>query len=189
MNDPRFTEFLERLKRDVPYGHLNPLIDCLKEIADDLLKKDAANERADSVEAVLRHVLMNEIRRLDKLIRQANVVCRSAHEIAMRNGADTNWVTFATSLGAALKAQHDFMYPKEDADSEQQPQNPWARVPKQYAGRWDSYYDEKNSTFFVHCSGHRICDAEDIEVCEAICRAHNAFNSKQQHPAETPKEK
>lgn len=53
------------------------------------------------------------------------------------------------------------------------PQNPWARIPKQYAGRWGYDYDEKNSTFFVHCGGHRICDAEDSEVADAICRAHN----------------
>jgi hypothetical protein len=51
--------------------------------------------------------------------------------------------------------------------------NPWAHIPKQYAGRWGYDYDEKNSTFFVHCGGHRICDAEDSEVCDAICRAHN----------------
>ena len=51
--------------------------------------------------------------------------------------------------------------------------NPWARVPKRYVGRWGYDYDEKNSTFFVCCNGHRICDAEDSEVCDAICRAHN----------------
>ena len=55
----------------------------------------------------------------------------------------------------------------------QEQQNPWAHVPKQYKGRWGYDYDEKNSTFFVHCGGHRICDAEDSEVCDAICRAHN----------------
>jgi hypothetical protein len=66
------------------------------------------------------------------------------------------------------------------AAGEQQLQNPWAHVPKHYAGRWSFDYDEKNRTFFVHCGGHRICDAEDSEVCDAICRAHNAFNSEQQ---------
>jgi hypothetical protein len=54
-----------------------------------------------------------------------------------------------------------------------QEQNPWAHVPKQYAGRWTYDYDEKNQTFFVCCNGHRICDAEDSEVCNAICCAHN----------------
>ena len=55
----------------------------------------------------------------------------------------------------------------------QEQQNPWAHVPKQYAGRWGYDYDHKNRTFFVHCGGYRICDAEDSEVCDAICRAHN----------------
>ena len=51
--------------------------------------------------------------------------------------------------------------------------NPWKNIPNQYVGRWCFDYDEKNSTFFVYCGGHRICDAEDSEVCDAICRAHN----------------
>jgi hypothetical protein len=59
-------------------------------------------------------------------------------------------------------------------DAAAQQQNPWAHVPKQYAGRWTFDYDEKRSTFFVCCGGHRILDAEDSEVCDAVCRAHNA---------------
>jgi hypothetical protein len=50
----------------------------------------------------------------------------------------------------------------------------WQNVPAQYKqNRWAFDYDEKNSTFFVHSGGHRICDAEDSEVASAIC---NAFN-------------
>lgn len=56
-----------------------------------------------------------------------------------------------------------------------QEQNPWAHIPKHYAGRWSYDYDEKNSVFFVCCGGHRILDAEDSEVCDAVCRAHNAL--------------
>lgn len=52
-------------------------------------------------------------------------------------------------------------------------QNPWAHIPKQYAGRWGYDYDEQRG-FFVHSGGHVICTAEDSEVCDAICRAHNA---------------
>jgi hypothetical protein len=52
--------------------------------------------------------------------------------------------------------------------------DPWAHIPKHYAGRWAFDYDEKNHTFFVCCGGHRILDAEDSEVCDAVCRAHNA---------------
>ena len=55
----------------------------------------------------------------------------------------------------------------------QEQQNPWAHVPKHYAGRWTYDYDEKNRTFFVCCGGYRILDAEDSEVCDAVCRAHN----------------
>lgn len=50
----------------------------------------------------------------------------------------------------------------------------WKDLPAQYAGRWSFDYDEKQSTFFVHNNGHRICDAEDSEVATAICAAHNA---------------
>ena len=50
---------------------------------------------------------------------------------------------------------------------------PWANLPKQYQGRWSFDYDEKRG-FFVHCNGHNICQSEDSEVCDAICRAHNS---------------
>ena len=52
--------------------------------------------------------------------------------------------------------------------------NPWRDLPTHYVGRWAYDHDERLSVFFVHCGGHRILDAEDSEVCEAICRAHNA---------------
>lgn len=51
--------------------------------------------------------------------------------------------------------------------------NPWANLPKQYQGRWSYDYDEKRG-FFVHCGGHVILWSEDTEVCDAVCRAHNA---------------
>ena len=34
-------------------------------------------------------------------------------------------------------------------------------------------YDEKQSLFFVHSGGYRICDTEDSEVADAICKAFN----------------
>jgi len=52
--------------------------------------------------------------------------------------------------------------------------NPWALIPKQYAGAWGFDFDEKNRVFFVCCGGHRILDAEDSEVCAAVCDVHNA---------------
>jgi hypothetical protein len=51
----------------------------------------------------------------------------------------------------------------------------WTRVPRQYHGRWVYEYDDKNSTFFVCCNGYRILDSEDSEVCDAVCRAFNAW--------------
>ena len=51
---------------------------------------------------------------------------------------------------------------------------PWAHIPKQYEGRWSFDYDEKRG-FFVHCNGYGICQAEDSEICDAVCRAHNAY--------------
>ena len=50
----------------------------------------------------------------------------------------------------------------------------WKHIPGQYAGRWAFDYDERQHTYFVHNNGHRICDAEDSEVADAICKAHNA---------------
>ena len=54
-------------------------------------------------------------------------------------------------------------------------QNPWAHIPKHYEGRWSFDYDEKNSTFFVHCNGYQILSAEDSEICDAVCKAHNVY--------------
>ncbi len=55
--------------------------------------------------------------------------------------------------------------------------NPWENVPKQYAGRWAYEYDDHKQVFFVHCGGHRILDAEDSEVCAAVCTAHNSYEA------------
>lgn len=52
--------------------------------------------------------------------------------------------------------------------------DPWKHIPSQYKqGRWASDSDDQHSTFFVHCNGHRICDAEDSEVATAICAIYN----------------
>jgi len=60
--------------------------------------------------------------------------------------------------------------------------DPWKDIPKQYHGRWAYDYDEKRSTFFVHCGGYRIADAEDSEVAHAICLAYNGRSV----PSSTP---
>lgn len=74
---------------------------------------------------------------------------------------------------AVLYVQSSLSLDAEEMRLAAQEPNPWAHIPKQYAGRWTYDYDEKSRTFFVCCNGHRILDAEDSEVCDAVCRAHN----------------
>jgi hypothetical protein len=62
--------------------------------------------------------------------------------------------------------------------------DPWTNIPAHYkSAAWAYDYDERNSVFFVHCGGHRICDSEDSEVAHAICRA---FNSRPQIGEDRP---
>lgn len=58
-------------------------------------------------------------------------------------------------------------------------QNPWADIPAHYHGRWGYDYDDRNKVFFVHCGGHRILDAEDSEVANAVCLAYNGFKARE----------
>ena len=88
----------------------------------------AESANAHDGERILRRALVNEIRRLDKLIREANEVCRSAHSIASRKGAETNWEAFIVQLSARLADQHAFMYPKDDGAKEP-PGHPIIRAP------------------------------------------------------------
>jgi hypothetical protein len=71
--------------------------------------------KAHEGERVLRQALINEVRRQRTLLHEANEVCRSAYEIACREGCfATNWGPFIVRLRAALANQHDALYPKED---------------------------------------------------------------------------
>lgn len=65
-------------------------------------------------ENACRKALVNEIRRLSTTLAEANEVCRSAHEIAKRDGAETNWEAFRNRLRVALANQHAIMYPKSE---------------------------------------------------------------------------
>lgn len=56
------------------------------------------------------------IRRLVKLLDEANGLLRSAHEVAKRDGADTHWQPFRDRLMEALQRQHRVMYPSNNAD-------------------------------------------------------------------------
>jgi len=48
---------------------------------------------------------------LKTALEDANGLCRTAYQIAMRDGAATNWQGFRDSLLASLKRQHAVMYP------------------------------------------------------------------------------
>jgi hypothetical protein len=60
--------------------------------------------------AVLRCALINDIRRLTEILSEANEVCRSAHSIAERDGAETNWEAFRSRLALALANQHSVLH-------------------------------------------------------------------------------
>ena len=98
----------------------NPQRRALKDT--DLVILDTARTEADMVEAAhalqgesaCRKALVNEIKRLSAALTEANEVCRSAHEIAKRDGADTNWETFRMCLKVALATQQAIMHPKSD---------------------------------------------------------------------------
>jgi hypothetical protein len=46
-----------------------------------------------------------------EVLKDANRLCRSAMQIALRDGRDTNWPAFRNQLEASLKRQHGIMYP------------------------------------------------------------------------------
>lgn len=46
-----------------------------------------------------------------ELLMDANQIIRSAHSIAERKGADTNWEYFEKRVKEILKEQHKFLYP------------------------------------------------------------------------------
>lgn len=48
------------------------------------------------------------------VLKDANHMCRSAMEIAKRDGKDTNWETFRARLQESLLRQHAAMYPPNE---------------------------------------------------------------------------
>ena len=48
-----------------------------------------------------------------KALESANEMCRSAFQIAQREGVDTNWETFKNRLDESLKIQHQVMHPAQ----------------------------------------------------------------------------
>ena len=77
------TERLNNPQRRMPRDTDLVILDTLPTEAD---MREAA--RAMNGETVLRRALVNGIRRLSDTLKEANEICRSAHEIAKRDGAD-----------------------------------------------------------------------------------------------------
>ena len=105
------TERLNNPQRRMPRDTDLVILDTLPTEAD---MREAA--RAMNGETVLRRALVNGIRRLSDTLKEANEICRSAHEIAKRDGAETNWEAFRNRLSVALTNQHSVMYQKSDSE-------------------------------------------------------------------------
>ena len=53
---------------------------------------------------------------MSEALKDANDMCRSAMEVAKRDGKATNWETFRAKLHESLLRQHAIMYPQNDQD-------------------------------------------------------------------------
>lgn len=53
-----------------------------------------------------------EIARLRKALEDANGMCRSAYQVAVREGRQTCWATFRDRLHESLERQHRVMFPE-----------------------------------------------------------------------------
>lgn len=95
----------------------------------DLIVLDTERTRADMREGalaldgekVLRRALVSEIKRLTRTLEEANQMCRSAFQIAEREGAETNWNAFREGMRVALANQHAILHPKPDEQSSAKP--------------------------------------------------------------------
>lgn len=106
------TERLNNPQRRAPKDTDLVILDTHRTEAD---MREAAH--AMNGESALRKALVNEIRRLSTTLAEANELCRSACEIAKREGAETNWGAFRNQLKIGLANQHSIMYPKADDES------------------------------------------------------------------------
>lgn len=86
----------------------------------DLIVLDTERTRDDMREGalaldgdrVLRLALINEIKRLTRALEEANGMCRSAFQIAERDGAETNWNDFREGLRVVLANQQAILHPE-----------------------------------------------------------------------------
>ena len=81
------------------------------DILDDLaLEADMAENLGEPGDGAMFLRAIAEIRKLRESLKDANDLCRSAAQIAEREGAETNWETFKSRLTESLKRQHAVMY-------------------------------------------------------------------------------
>jgi len=77
--------------------------------------KEWIKESRDSDLPEMAYGLFNEkdIREIQAdALRDANELCRSAYQVALRDGKTTNWRAFRKSLIISLDRQYAVMYPK-----------------------------------------------------------------------------
>lgn len=91
------------------------LADCHEMLA------QIASDEGEQEDAQIEMEIANAIRRLVATLEDANNLCRSAMQIAQRDGAVTNWGAFRDRLGESLKQQHRVMYPEQNASVEASP--------------------------------------------------------------------
>lgn len=79
----------------------------------------SALQHTDNGEAQYGKPLMDAafaIRRLANALDDANGLCRSAYQVAERDGQDACWNNFRMNLLESLKRQHAVMYPPNVGD-------------------------------------------------------------------------
>ena len=72
----------------------------------------SGNEAKPLYRAEIVRGLLLKVQALSAALEDANGLCRSAYQIAERNGASTNWTTFRARLAESLQRQHAVMYPQ-----------------------------------------------------------------------------
>lgn len=80
---------------------------------------EAALKRTEATACAMKEpdcsdVLAAEVRKLRTALKDANDLCRSAYQVAMREGHKTNWPAFRACLSESLDRQHRVMYPPKD---------------------------------------------------------------------------
>ena len=82
-------------------------MDIIEELS---LEADMAENLGSADDAKLLLKAIAEIRKQRKALEDANDLCRSAMQIAERDGAETYWAPFRDRLGESLKRQHEVMH-------------------------------------------------------------------------------